>query len=492
MVNKLYIDEQFVDLPNGDNPLALTLQVNTLADIRDRQSTFSNAIKLPLTNTNKKIWGQAQSDAFTQDQPYKRLSCKLVQNGVEQIINGQASLLSVTDAYFETQITYGLSGFADAIKRKTYDSLGNIIDVKDARLRDLDWSDIPNFFPDLNTVVNSQLNGRITFAVVDYNGTLDDSSTINASYLRPGVFFYDIFAHIESYTGYKFSGGQNYAAGLYDQIPFTNQDLIDYVGNVYNGSLPLSIQNNLPDITLKDLLKDYMQRYFLTPVVDNYKKTIQFRSFDEIYLNKPIAKDWTKKFINDSRTDSFDLGNYAQLNGLEFTEDNQAGGQNYFTVANENLESNKTLVTSIFAASPNVFKIGGREVAQIKSFNSPPPPGFNQPRDVDVKPRVIHIENTDVASWTYQGINGQQVSPYMTRGVFRDWYYYLSNYGQGFMKLLKKARKVDRYAVLSELDVKDFDFFTPVYDGNDAKYYYVSAINNYISGKKVKVSLIRM
>lgn len=493
MVNQLYIEEQLADLPGEDNPVAITLQVNNMADIKDRQATFSNAIKLPLTNANKKIWGNAQSDAFTQSQPYKRLNCKLIQNGIEQIVNGQASLLSVTDSYFETQITYGLTGFADAIKKRSYDSIGQLISVEDAKLVDLDWSDIPNFFMDLTTIVNSQLNSRITFSVVDYGDTLDNSSTINVSYLRPGIFFYDIFDHISKYTGYKFSGGSNYAAGLRDQILFTKNDIYDYVGNKYNGSLPISVAKNLPDLTLKDLIKDYMQRYFLTPVVDNYKKTIDFRSFDEVYENMPKAKDWTKKFIDDSRADAFDLGNYAQFNKLEFAKDNQTGGDFNFIVANENLESNKTLVTSIFAASQNVFKVGNLPVAQIKKFNSTPLPNYGQPFDNDVEVRVVHVENTNVGgSYLYKSSAAQQTSPYMTRATFRDWNYYLTNFGQGFLKLLKKARKVDRYAVLSELDIKDFDFFIPVYDGNDAKYYYVSAINNYISGKKTKVSLIRM
>lgn len=495
MVNQLYINERLADL-SGDTPMAINFQVNNLAELKDRQSTFSNSIKLPLTSNNKQIWGQAQADAFTQSQPYAKLNCKLVQNGIETIVNGTISLLNVSSS-FECQITYGLIGLADALKKRIYDVDGIITDIEDAKLVDLDWSDIPPFSFDLPTIVASQSGTGVLWPVLDYGDTLDDSSNINITYLRPGIYYKDIFNRIEKFSGYTFSGGAAWASGFDDFIPFSDTILKDYLGNPSNGTLsPIGIVPNLPDFTLKNILKDYMQRYFLTPVVDNYKKTVVFHNYDEVYINKANAKDWTKKFVNEDRADTFEIGSYAQLNRLLFLEDSQEqfmfSAKGSFTIANENLDSDVDLVTSIFAGSDNTTKLGGVSVGRIRKYATSPLPNFLVPATEDTKPRVLHIGNAVVGARTFQSSTASQVAPFIQVATSRSYQYYIDTWGKGLLKMLKKARMITRYAVLTENDVKDFDFFTPVYDAIEGKFYYVNQISNFIPNKKTQVQLIRI
>lgn len=494
MVDELYIDGVRADL-SSDSPIAITYQVNNISELKDRQSTYTNSIKLPLTNTNKKIWGYANVDSFTQQQPYQKLSAKLIRNGVELIVNGVINLKSVSNS-FDCQIIYGLIGISDALKKKTY-SNGVITNINDAKLVDLDWSDIPSFAFDLPTIVASQSYTGVLWPVIDYGDTLNNTSSINITYLRPGVYFKQIFDRIQRFTGYTFSGGAAWAAGQDDFIPFSDTILKDYLGNPSNlSATPIGIKPNLPDFTVKELLLDYMQRYFLTPVVDNYKKTVVFRSFDELYDNKAKAKNWTKKFVDENRTDEFDLGSYGQLNRLIFLEDSQtpfefpADGQIY--INNENLPASKDMVKSIFAASATVTKLTSKQLAQIRKLKVSPLPNYGVPFTEETKPRVVHIPNAVFGPFTFTSSTSSQVASFIQIGIFRDYNYYIANWGQGFLKLVKKARSITRYAVLTELDVKDFDFFTPVYDEIECQYYYVNQIVNFIPGKKTQLKLIRM
>lgn len=489
---RLIIEDTDAELSDG-TPIAVSYQVNDLANIADRQSTYSNTIKLPKSFANREIFGHANSVQFTQTQPYDLLTATLEQGGVQIIPNGRISLLRVSDS-FECQLTYGLIGFLDKLKKYVYDPLTERLNsVDDVKLADLDWSDVPHFFKNTAAMIASYSGTpAIVWAVVDYGDTVTASAVINDTYLRPGVTFKSIFDRIQRYTGYAFSGPSQYAQGLNDWIPFTEQ-LLNYEGTE-DISIGMSVEKNIPDITALSLLKDYMQRYFLTPVVDNINKTVYFRSFDELYTNIPNARDWTRKFINDSREDSFALSNYAQNNNLLWVEDQEKTGvDGIITINNQNLSVTKDIITSIFASSgKKTGVLGGQTIAQIKLYSTSPLPNFGTDPDVNVKTRVLRLVRLngtygfeDTTSTTYTNLGIQS-------GLFYNWQYYLDNFGQGLLKMLDRCRVVSRNAVLSPLDVKDFDFFTPVYDQNDGRYYYVNQISNFIPGQKVKINLIRL
>lgn len=492
LTRELYIDDQLADL-SDTSPVALTLQVNNLAELKDRQSLYSNSVKLPKTSTNRKIFGFADENPFTQNQPYQTQQLKLVQNGIEVITAGQVVLKTVSN-FFEVQLSYGLKGLNDALKKNVYDTNGFLSSIDDAKLVDLNWADIPNFTFDLATIVASQSGTGVLWPVIDYGSnsstfTLNQSSVISTHNFRPAVSFRQIFDRMQRYTGYTFFGGTAYSDGLDDYIPLCDTDLKDYQGTKYYDTfLQLSVVKNLPDFTLKDLLKDYMQRYFLTPVVDNYKKTVVFRSFDELYANIPYAKNWTDKFVQAEQNTSFTLGSYAQANKLLWTPDepffNVEDGS--IIINNSNLQLTTTLVTSIFAASITSFNVlAGNNVARINKLSE-------KPDLTESKPRVLRVVNAKAGNYTFRDDNGNTLNGPAKIGQFIGWPKLVPLYGMGLLKMLQKVRLDVKEAVLSDLDVKDFDFFTPVYDARESANYYVNQIPHYQSGKTCKVNLIRL
>jgi hypothetical protein len=478
--NQLFLNDNPVDLPDSE-AMGITYQVNDLATLADRQSTFSNTIKLPKTQRNRKELGFADSDAFTQIQPYRILSARLEQSGIQTIPNGNFSLLRVNNN-FEGQITFGYIGFLDKLKTRTTDG-----SLKDTKLSDLDWSDIPNFFRTLDNIVDSQSGVGVLWPVVDYGGTLTASAVINASYLRPGVYFSQIFERIERYTGYKLLGGRAWTTGFNDFIPFSQTEL------ARRPDFSIRMEDNMPNFTVKEFLKDYMQRYFLTPVVDNFLNTVTFRSFDELYANINNAKDWTKKFLNDGREDSFSLTGYAQNNNLLFTEDSQvAHGDGVILIDDTTLPFTKDIMTSIWTPSTNIPNlVGGHTISQIRKFESSPLPNFGTDFTIDTKPRILRIQSANGIYGFQDASTTQYTSTGVKIGYFYDWSYYIANFGQGLLKMLTKTRIITRYANLTPLDVKDFDFFTPIYDALEGKYYYVNKISNFTGGR-TSVSLVRL
>src|SRR5215469_15408241 len=88
---QLYINDQLADL-SDDSPVALTFQINNLAEVQNQQGNTSNQFKLPLTQRNRRILGFPDDVAFTTQAPYTQYPAKLVQDGLEIIPYGVAEL----------------------------------------------------------------------------------------------------------------------------------------------------------------------------------------------------------------------------------------------------------------------------------------------------------------------------------------------------------------------------------------------------------------
>jgi hypothetical protein len=481
----LIIDGQYADLPK-DVAITLNFQINSVADLKDRQSTYSNEIKLPATSANLKIWGYARSAEFAQIQPYRRLPVKYISDGNEIIVSGVAILLNASLSTLDIQIVYGIVGFGDLLS--------------DLTLQDLDYKGYGfKFDATPDEIVDTQTNTTgFKWPVIDY-GQLGSVSQVDINYLRPAWFHHTVMQIIASRTGYSFTGrifsDPQYLSEL---IPFTQAQYIP------NDDL---IGLSLPEIKLKDFIKDFMQRYFLIPVVDNVRNTIQFISYDDIYLNKAYAKDWTDKIMQSQEPTGFLLSGYARRNYLSYKEEEgiqtefatRYYGRGYFDIDNENLNISADLLESVFAPTLMVSKLGFTNISQIKMIETVT--GSVADFKIKVQPRVLYdrIYNTNgdiryYADLTYERYYNRISLPYFkaidTPGL--PYQELISRYGGGFLNILDRFRSVSKTVVLSALDIVNLDLMIPVYDGNDCQYYYINKISNWSSGKSVSVELIRM
>ena len=90
----------WVDADIGEDKPAITYQANDIAELQDRQGTFSQALKLPKTPTNQGILDNL--DVFENNTlaPYKTYECRLYYNDYELAgIGAMLYVIRVSTAY---------------------------------------------------------------------------------------------------------------------------------------------------------------------------------------------------------------------------------------------------------------------------------------------------------------------------------------------------------------------------------------------------------
>jgi hypothetical protein len=669
---QLFLNDTLVDLTD-DSPIALTFQINNLAEVKNQQGNTSNQFKLPLTQRNRQILGYPDDVAFTTNQPYKQYAAKLVQDGMEIVPYGIGELNSVDDSTASITILSGNVDFFDAIDGKIYDMGDTTTELGKLEL----WKPYEHAWT-LDNVVASQQhtyqNGWI-WPVVDY-GTIDykfdGQPTIDVRYLRPGFFLRkaidvmlkpggytlnpdsfllkdelynkliiqfanDNFEHGPTYDnsnsnysliaestieqGYEHGknganedlrfgklkkGSSNiydYAAsaykataeldvtitlqysiyfrsdkpggsmqisikkfdpangettvleprrhaaehvpkdGKYYQGEITNQVVVantsltigqaikisydieqsvkqivqfkmhkgatftvtDKLGNVLYGQ-QVQAERILPDIGVKDLLKDTLQRFGIICQTDNTRRMVTLASLRNLVNNIPQAKEWTTKCLNQGKNITFQLGGYAQTNILKYKEDdnvlplNLADGQ--ITVDDKTLPASGTLFESQFAPTLNRPYIGGT-IAQI---NKVEPGSGSTDYSVSTQPRLLVHDVVDLRSQGRSirftdGLGADRVvndvicTPYFDKpgGAHSLMFDKLrQQYYPELERILKQSKKVVRWFMLTPRDILELDLLIPVYLQQDGAYYYINKIDSWRKGQPVKVELVKL
>jgi hypothetical protein len=205
---QLYLNDKPVDL-SDDNPIALTFQINDLAEVKNQQGNTSNQFKIPLTQNNRSILGFADDISIQSQTPYTSLQAKIIQNGIEILPNAIAEINEVDDNTASITILSGNVDFFDALG-------GQIADMGDSTSQ---WSNYGSNLPwkpfdhrwNLDSVANSQKHteqeGWI-YPIVDYGmiDPVDFTQPIDVRNQRPGFFIKKAIDLMIESTGYTAKG----------------------------------------------------------------------------------------------------------------------------------------------------------------------------------------------------------------------------------------------------------------------------------------------
>ncbi|WP_295772860.1 hypothetical protein [uncultured Mucilaginibacter sp.] len=196
---QLFLNDILVDLTD-DSPIALTFQINNLAEVKNQQGNTSNQFKIPLTQHNRKILGFADDIAFSTNAPYRQFTAKIVQDGMEIIPYGLAELNNVENNTAAITVLSGNVDFFDAIDGKIYETG----DPKSIWYNS-GWEQYLHNWT-LQNVVRSQNHtyGWI-WPIVDYGmlpKQFDGTPEIDVRYLRPGFFLKSFIELMVQRTGY--------------------------------------------------------------------------------------------------------------------------------------------------------------------------------------------------------------------------------------------------------------------------------------------------
>lgn len=104
---EVLIDGVWRPLDLGDAP-AMNYQINSLSELKDRQASYSQAIKLPKTSNNCRVLGLPDIFELPQTRPYEPVPCALSVDGAD--ISGGKAVLCVDkiDEYINCQIVSGI------------------------------------------------------------------------------------------------------------------------------------------------------------------------------------------------------------------------------------------------------------------------------------------------------------------------------------------------------------------------------------------------
>lgn len=249
MEEQLIIEGIRFDL--GKRTISHTLQVNDLADLKDRRANVSNTIRAPYTPNNiaaLNFLGIAGSQSRA---PYRKLHAKHIIDGIEVVSNGYAKIIAVDDVI--EIVVY--SGNIDLIER-----------LESRNITDLDFSDL-NHFLNLTTFEDGMDNDSgYIYALADF-GIEPPRTTglMQSEWQLPSLFVSNIFEKI--FTGI----GATYSGDVFEDESFLTEVVSPAKGFEVEEVSETQINkgyfstNEITVVETSNSRQEYIQRFNLTP-----------------------------------------------------------------------------------------------------------------------------------------------------------------------------------------------------------------------------------
>lgn len=590
---------------------AMNYQVNDIAELKDRQADYSQRLKLPLSATNKRIFGYSNVFDVIDLTAYRRLDCRLYLNDVEIAGKGSYLVLDRVSDSFEVQILSGVADLFELLTNRDMSSLdlGEYV-IGSSPIPSLYDVSNDNYVVPMATFLKSTPKLLITTPrlpmaylgnamrkiaspyelVTDVNA---DEYAVNVCSLKPSENSFELFnvifqgnsivpnagSHYIEFQLYIGTGNnlaqvfdengvkgirwtspvdgsvvigmnvtshanstnstlkiENVSAGMVileidttylrfsqtvdvskgDVIEATaikwaestNYNICNYSFSIRDmvstvvplgGKLPIS--PNLGFGNQFEFFKTFVQVFGLTVFVDNKQNKVYAYTFDKVYENISIAKDWSSKLHNNGSVFLFRLKDYARSNFIRFVENESDGvsekgnvnvdddtigvWRNMFTI---NFESGKDYPVLFGQGTP--WQQMGYDTLQNKSVANIPL--WEQTEEnlefSDGKPHLIKITKTARGNGYVYHANSAVLSE-----IVDEHYAKLKD-------MLQRAKIIEAEFYLTEKDIEEYrsvkngvpGCFVPVWIEKFGAYFYINKIKNFISGKLTKVELVKL
>jgi len=119
---RLYLDDTLCQL-DEDEVVAITKQVNDIAEMKDRQSDYSASFKIEKTRAMRALFELSGETGIKTSFPYQEKTCKLIADNIEIVTGGRLILDRVDDQYYFVSILTGNKNFFQAIENKKLSDL---------------------------------------------------------------------------------------------------------------------------------------------------------------------------------------------------------------------------------------------------------------------------------------------------------------------------------------------------------------------------------
>ncbi|SHJ20495.1 hypothetical protein SAMN05443429_11233 [Cruoricaptor ignavus] len=195
MITQIWVNGRPLDLYQ-DSDIKYTMQVNDIAELKDRQASYTNAFSVPKTDKNIQILDGLGIPSDTSQIPYEKPFAQMKIDGYDLITKGWLNISEVSES-FRIYIYSGIINFFKAISNKTLrelsDSSGN-------------WLGVFNHKKNLTAIINSQSSEYYRYLIADFGGKTLYQGAINIDYLIPFMRCRYIFDKIHESVGFTYSG----------------------------------------------------------------------------------------------------------------------------------------------------------------------------------------------------------------------------------------------------------------------------------------------
>lgn len=327
-----------------------------------------------------------------------------------------------------------------------------------------------NYKIELEIVKNTELVKRIDIGVGGYSYDFSKDASEVVDVVENDILYIRVYIRQVVYTGI------NLRLTMTSTIVITEieADYVPTAGRLYFG-------NNLGFTTYLDLFKTFCQTYGLTVYVDEDDKKVEAYTMDKLYENKTIAKDWSDKLSRENQEMSFIIDGYGQNNFIGFEKKEDLEDKGNFYVSNENLEKEKDLFTIKWESGEDKTK-GENRLAVILLYEYSLDASTNLVRQEYKGTKPHLVRHSQINANPFFIVNHIPV-----QSLIDTYYYKLAN------RMLVNAKCLSVEMLLTERDIEELDFFTPIYLKQFGAYFYVSKINNFVAYDRLtKVDLIRL
>tara|TARA_R110002012_G_scaffold190633_1_gene358207 strand:- start:15192 stop:17780 length:2589 start_codon:yes stop_codon:yes gene_type:complete len=184
----LKLDGKVVDLM--PKQVAQTLQINDLAEVKDRQANFTNRFTLPPTPNNIQVMDYLGIAGNQSLKPYQRIPAKLIVDGIELISNGYAKVNESGNGY-DVVVYDGNISLSEALK--------------DRSLNQLNYNDLNHFLSEA-TYIESFTNTEGYIYAFAYFGVKRPYSLIRIDYQAPSLFLHTVWDKVFKDQGFTYEG----------------------------------------------------------------------------------------------------------------------------------------------------------------------------------------------------------------------------------------------------------------------------------------------
>ncbi|MGE8528506.1 hypothetical protein [Chryseobacterium rhizosphaerae] len=197
MIVELWYEGNALDLYENTD-IKHTLQINDVAEVKDRQASYTNSFKIPKTPKNVLVFGGLGIHSSSSIVPYIKPNALLKIDGFDFLTQAWLQVKS-TDEEYDVSIYSGIIDFFKKFENKT---IGEELATELTEI---------NHNKNLDTVIATQNDDSLKYAYLfaDFNGRThrkSNSNVVNIDFIVPSVLVSYLFDKIHSKAGYTYEG----------------------------------------------------------------------------------------------------------------------------------------------------------------------------------------------------------------------------------------------------------------------------------------------